>query len=94
MRIVVGVGGGIAAYKSVHLVRELQRGGAEVRVVMTPSAIRFVGAITFTGITGHPAIHDLWDPAYPGEVHVELALCFAGASHRCPRRYGQRGVPS
>jgi len=73
MNVLVGVGGGIAAYKSVSLVRELQRSGASVRVVMTPSATRFVGPITFTGITGHPAIHDLWDPAYPGEVHVSLA---------------------
>ncbi len=71
-RIVVGVSGGIAAYKAVELVRELGRAGAEVRVVMTPSATRFIGAITFTGITGKPAIVDLWDPSYAGEVHVEL----------------------
>ncbi len=71
-RIVVGVSGGIAAYKAVELVRELGRAGAQVRVVMTPSATRFVGAITFTGITGKPAIVDLWDPSYAGEVHVEL----------------------
>jgi phosphopantothenoylcysteine decarboxylase/phosphopantothenate--cysteine ligase len=71
-RIVVGVGGGIAAYKAVVLVRELQRRGAEVRVVMTEAATRFVGAVTFTGITGKPAVADLWDPSYAGEVHVEL----------------------
>jgi len=71
-RIVVGVGGGIAAFKAVVLVRELQRRGAEVRVVMTPSATRFIGAATFTGLTGKPAVTDLWDPGYPGEVHVEL----------------------
>ncbi len=71
-RIVVGVSGGIAAYKAVELVRELGRAGAQVRVVMTPSATRFIGAITFTGITGKPAIVDLWDPSYAGEVHVEL----------------------
>lgn len=71
-KIVVGVTGGIAAYKSVELVRELGRRGAEVRVVMTHSAERFVGRVTFTGITGRPALVDLWDPSYPGEVHVEL----------------------
>jgi phosphopantothenoylcysteine decarboxylase/phosphopantothenate--cysteine ligase len=71
-KIVVGVGGGIAAFKAPYLVRELGRRGAEVRVVMTAAATRFVGAITFAGITGKPAIVDLFDPSYPGEVHVEL----------------------
>lgn len=71
-RIVLGVSGGIAAYKSVLLLRELLTRGAEVRVVMTPNATRFVGAATFSGISGKPAIVDLWDPSYPGEVHVEL----------------------
>lgn len=71
-RIVLGVAGGIAAYKAVILLRELLTRGAEVRVVMTPNATRFIGAATFTGISGKPAIVDLWDPSYPGEVHVEL----------------------
>lgn len=46
-RIILGVTGGIAAYKSVYLLRDLQKSGAEVRVVMTPSATRFVGLETF-----------------------------------------------
>jgi phosphopantothenoylcysteine decarboxylase / phosphopantothenate---cysteine ligase len=71
-RVVVGVGGGIAAFKTVMLVRELLRRRAEVRVVMTRSATHFVGPATFTGLTGRPAVVDLWDPSYPGEVHVEL----------------------
>lgn len=71
-RIVVGLGGGIAAFKSVQLVRELTRRGAEVRVVMTEAATRFVGPITFAGLTGRPAVTDLWAPDYAGEVHVEL----------------------
>jgi phosphopantothenoylcysteine decarboxylase/phosphopantothenate--cysteine ligase len=71
--IVVGVGGGIAAFKAVELVRELTRQGASVRVTMTPSAARFVGPVTFTGLTGKPPVLDLWDPSYAGEVHVELA---------------------
>ncbi|MCH8494661.1 MAG: bifunctional phosphopantothenoylcysteine decarboxylase/phosphopantothenate--cysteine ligase CoaBC [Balneolales bacterium] len=50
-RIILGVSGGIAAYKSVYLVRELQKAGAEVRVVMTPSATRFVGSETFVALT-------------------------------------------
>lgn len=72
-QIVVGVGGGIAAFKAVALVRELQRRGAAVRVAMTPSATRFVAPMTFSGLTGVPAVVDLWDPGYPGEVHVELS---------------------
>ena len=71
-RIVVGLGGGIAAFKAVELTRELMRRGAEVRVVMTEAATRFVGPITFAGLTGQPAVTDLWAKDYAGEVHVEL----------------------
>ncbi len=71
-RVVVALGGGIAAFKAVSVVRELQRRGAEVRVVMTRAATRFVGPVTFAGLTGRPAVTDLWDPSYAGEVHVEL----------------------
>ena len=71
-RIVVGLGGGIAAFKAVELVRELMRRGAEVRVVMTEAATHFVGPITFAGLTGKPAVTDLWAEDYAGEVHVEL----------------------
>jgi phosphopantothenoylcysteine decarboxylase/phosphopantothenate--cysteine ligase len=70
--IVVGLGGGIAAFKAVELVRELMRRGAEVRVVMTEAATHFVGPITFAGLTGKPAVTDLWAQDYAGEVHVEL----------------------
>ena len=71
-RIVVGLGGGIAAFKAVQLVRELMRRGAEVRVVMTEAATHFVGPITFAGLTGKPPVTDLWAEDYAGEVHVEL----------------------
>jgi phosphopantothenoylcysteine decarboxylase/phosphopantothenate--cysteine ligase len=71
-RVVVGLGGGIAAFKAVELVRELMRRGAEIRVVMTEAATRFVGPITFAGLTGKPAITDLWAEDYAGEVHVEI----------------------
>lgn len=72
-KIVVGVCGGISAFKAVEVVRELGRRGALVRVVMTHNAQRFVGALTFAGITGQPAVTDLWDSNFPGEVHVELS---------------------
>ena len=71
--VLVAVGGGIAAFKAVELVREPGRRGAKVKVVMTPNATRFIGPITFTGITGEPAITDLWDASYAGEIHVALA---------------------
>ena len=71
-RIVVGLGGGIAAFKAVELVRELTRRGAEVRVVMTEAATHFVGPVTFSGLTGKPAVTNLWADDYAGEVHVEL----------------------
>ena len=71
-RIVVGIGGGIAAFKAVELVRELGRRGADVRVMMTDAGTRFVGPVTFSGLTGQPAVTDLWAADYAGEVHVEL----------------------
>lgn len=70
--VVLIVGGGIAAYKSVILARELIRGGAHVRVVMTQAATKFVGPVTFAGVTGEPVLVDLWDPAAGGEAHVAL----------------------
>jgi phosphopantothenoylcysteine decarboxylase/phosphopantothenate--cysteine ligase len=66
------VGGGIAAYKSALLARELLRLGASVETVLTPAAQRFITGVTFAGITGRPARTELWDPSYPGELHIEL----------------------
>lgn len=71
-KIIVGIGGGIAAFKALDLVRQLIKSGHEVRVVMTQAATHFVGPVTFTGITGAPAVTDLWDPEAAGEKHVEL----------------------
>lgn len=59
-RILLGVTGGIAAYKSVYLLRALQKAGAEVRVAMTPSATRFVGSETFSTLSGHPAAIEIF----------------------------------
>jgi phosphopantothenoylcysteine decarboxylase/phosphopantothenate--cysteine ligase len=73
-RIVLGVTGGIAAYKSADLVRRLRDGGAEVRVVMTRAATRFVTPLTFQALSGHPARTDLFDPAAEAAMgHIELA---------------------
>jgi phosphopantothenoylcysteine decarboxylase/phosphopantothenate--cysteine ligase len=66
------VTGGIAAYKAVNLARLLHAAGARVQAVLTASATRFVGADTFSGLTGIPAHVSLWER--PGEVlHVRMA---------------------
>lgn len=73
-RILLGVSGGIAAYKSAELVRRLRDAGAEVRVVMTASALHFVGPTTFQALSGHPVRSSLWDEAAEAAMgHIELA---------------------
>ncbi len=67
MRVTVGVSGGIAAYKAAELVRALQRQGAEVHVVMTEAAQRFVQPLTFAALTGHKVITSLWEDAGAGD---------------------------
>ena len=72
-RILVGVSGGIAAYKAVTLVRRLVDAGAEVRVVMTESATRFVAPLTFQAVSGHPVRTTLLDAeAESGMDHICL----------------------
>lgn len=71
--VALAVTGSVAAYKAVLVARLLVQAGARVVPMMTTSATRFVGPITLTGITGEPCITDMWDPSYPGEVHVEVA---------------------
>ena len=71
-RILIGVSGGIAAYKAVELARLATQAGHGVRVTMTDTAARFVGAATFEGITGAPVLVDEFsrDPlrgTYPGD---------------------------
>jgi phosphopantothenoylcysteine decarboxylase / phosphopantothenate---cysteine ligase len=71
-KIVLAVSGGIAAYKSVHVARSMTQLGADVRVVMTRSAERFVGDQTFAGVTGNAVAKDLFGDE-PDAPHVELA---------------------
>ena len=71
MRVVVGVSGGIAAYKAAELVRALERQTVEVHVVMTASAQRFVQPLTFAALTGHKVITSLWDEGDPGAAVPE-----------------------
>lgn len=73
-RILLGITGGIAAYKSAELVRQLKKAGCEVRVVMTRGAEAFVTAMTFQALSGEPVRTSLLDPeAEAGMGHIELA---------------------
>ncbi len=73
-RIVIGVTGGIAAYKAAELARAFVKAGCEVQVVMTEAALRFVGAQTFQALTGRTVRHSLWDEQAEAAMgHIELA---------------------
>jgi len=72
--ILLGVTGGIAAYKSAELVRRLRESGAQVRVVMTQSATQFVTPLTFQALSGNPVRVGLFDPdAESAMTHIDLA---------------------
>ncbi|MCC2638831.1 MAG: phosphopantothenoylcysteine decarboxylase/phosphopantothenate--cysteine ligase [Moraxellaceae bacterium] len=94
-RIVLGVSGGIAAYKSAELVRRLRDAGAEVQVVMTPAAQQFITPLTLQALSGNPVHTDLLDPAAEAAMgHIELArwadlVLVAPASADCLARLAQ-----
>ena len=72
--VVVGVGGGIAVYKAVELVRLLSKAGATARVAMTPRAREFVGPLTFQALSGRPVMTDLFDLTQESEIgHIQVA---------------------
>ncbi|NLF53442.1 MAG: bifunctional phosphopantothenoylcysteine decarboxylase/phosphopantothenate--cysteine ligase CoaBC [Thauera phenolivorans] len=72
-KIVLGVTGGIAAYKAAELVRLLGKAGAEVHVVLTEGGARFVTAVTFQALSGNPVWSDLWDPRMANNMaHIDL----------------------
>src|SRR4029453_17958699 len=72
--IVVGVTGGIAAYKTAALVSQLVQGGAGVTVVMTAAAEHFVGQATFAALTGRPVARKVFDEVqFPLGAHITLA---------------------
>jgi phosphopantothenoylcysteine decarboxylase/phosphopantothenate--cysteine ligase len=73
-RIILGVTGGVAAYKAAELARLLVKAGIDTQVVMTAAATHFVGAATFQAITGHPVFADLWDERVDnGMAHIDLS---------------------
>jgi phosphopantothenoylcysteine decarboxylase/phosphopantothenate--cysteine ligase len=83
--LIIGVSGGIAAYKSAALVSSLVQKGHGVTVVMSRAARKFVGPATFRALTGRPVVSDAFDRHYPLGAHIELAdraklFCVAPAS--------------
>ena len=73
-RITLGVTGGIAAYKAAELVRLLVKLGANVKVVMTEAATRFVTPVTFQALSGNLVFADQWDPRIANNMpHIELS---------------------
>jgi phosphopantothenoylcysteine decarboxylase/phosphopantothenate--cysteine ligase len=73
-RILLGITGGIAAYKCCELVRQLRREGAEVQVLMTPAAAAFVTPLSLQAVSGRPVRTDLLDPSAEAAMgHIELA---------------------
>ncbi len=94
-RLLLGVTGGIAAYKSAELVRRLQDQGATVRVVMTAGAREFITPLTLQALSGHPVHTDLLDPAAEAAMgHIELArwadlVLIAPATADCIARLAQ-----
>lgn len=74
MNLLLGVSGGIAAYKSCDLVSLARKAGHQVRVAMTPNAERFVGAATFEALSNHPVLTDTFQTSGAGGIdHIEWA---------------------
>lgn len=74
MNIVLGVSGGIAAYKAPELVRRLRDAGADVRVILTPNAARFVSPLSLAAVSDHGVLVEQWGDSERGGVdHIELA---------------------
>ena len=83
MRIVLGVSGGIAAYKTPELVRRLQDRGADVRVILTPNAARFVSPLSLAAVSGHGVIIEQWgDPEKGGVDHRCSGGLFCAAQRK------------
>ena len=72
-RILLAVGGGIAAYKSAMLCSALVQNHWDVRVAMTPAATQFIGPPTLAALSGHRVATAIFDPHYPLGAHIELA---------------------
>lgn len=71
--VLLGISGGIAVYKTCELIRNLQKSGHEVQVILTKSATKFVTPLTFEALTRHPAHQNLFNDSLLGTAHIQLA---------------------
>jgi phosphopantothenoylcysteine decarboxylase/phosphopantothenate--cysteine ligase len=72
-KIILGITGGVAAYKACELARRMRDQGAQVEAVLTPAALHFVGTATLQALTGRPVFVDAWDARVPdGMAHIHL----------------------
>ena len=73
-RVIIGIGGGIAAYKVCEVVSTLFKSGVEVRVILTPAAQKFITPLTLATLSRHPAYtdDDFWQPTHSRPLHIEL----------------------
>ncbi|NEP58476.1 MAG: bifunctional phosphopantothenoylcysteine decarboxylase/phosphopantothenate--cysteine ligase CoaBC [Symploca sp. SIO2G7] len=73
-RVLIGIGGGIAAYKVCEVVSTLFKAGVQVRVILTPASVEFITPLTLTTLSRHPAYTDevFWEPSHQRPVHIEL----------------------
>ena len=73
-RVLIGIGGGIAAYKVCEVISQLFQAGAQVRVILTEAAQQFITPLTASTLSRHPAYTDadFWQPLYPRPLHIEL----------------------
>ena len=94
-KLVLGVSGGVAAYKAAELARLLGKAGADVHVILTEGGARFVTAVTFQALTGNPVWTDLWDARMANNMaHIDLtrdadAILIAPATADCMARLAQ-----
>jgi len=77
--ILLGVTGGIAAYKSVELLRLLKKAGANVHVAMTDAALEFVGKTTFEVLSENPVLTNLWKDTHGSVTHIDIATSIDAA---------------
>jgi phosphopantothenoylcysteine decarboxylase/phosphopantothenate--cysteine ligase len=83
-KIILGVCGGVAAYKSAELARLLVKGNYDVKVIMTDSAKKFITPLTFQAITGNPVLSSLWESENNNAMdHISLSRD-AGHDSCCP----------
>ena len=84
-KVLIGITGGVAAYKTAYLTSRLAQDGYEVQVIMTRAAGKFIGAATFAALSGRGVAVDVFDERFPLGAHIELArsydvLCVAPAT--------------